>query len=390
MQNRNLRFPTRALTVVAAAALVLSFATFAAAQPADVAAIFATAPKQNTNVQGVTVFSGPPKGFNPLAATGVELANYGLPQRPDAQADPRAYKLWERAMLAANTRATGVLPQPFSNREMMGARQRSAAVENTPAEYESNNWSGVASTNKLTKWNNSTSFDYVTSLWNVPVSQPPFGACAAGIKGPFYTSIWNGIDGFSNGDVIQGGSLDIAKCNGKKNGAVSYYGWIEWYPSYATLVITCGSGSTACPVSPGDDFWVITYGTAGTADQTVFIEDLTQQWYGTFALSWISGPGVVGSSAEWIVERSCCSTGSTPYALVNYVDDFFDYSYATNGKGTTFFPGQTTTTTAIITMTDDSGSNDISYPTVGSTGYQGRYSIWFEDESCAYTGGCTP
>jgi hypothetical protein len=34
---------------------------------------------------------------------------------------------------------------------------------------------------------------------------------------------------------------------------------------------------------------------------------------------------------------------------------------------------------------------DISYPYwYGTAGNQGRYSIWFADEGCAYSGGCAP
>jgi Peptidase A4 family len=403
MHSQNRQVLTRVVAVMATLIFIAGLSALAAAQAEDVAAIFAAAPKENTNIDGVRIFSGPPQGFNPLTATNRDLATYGLPQRPDKETDARGYRMWERGMLAAKTRASARLEeQPFSNseitnreisnREMTSGRQTSVqgqALENAPVQYTSNNWSGVASFNTLKTWSKTTSFNYVTSVWNVPVSQPPFGACAAGVKGPFYVSIWNGIDGFTNGDVVQGGSLATAACNGKKNGTVKYYGWVEWYPSYPSLVIDC-TGTTPCPVSPGDDFWVISYGVAGTADQSVFVEDLTQQWYGTFSLSWVSGPGVVGSSAEWIVERPCC-VGANNYPLNNYVFDFFDFSSATNVKGTAFYPGATTTKTAIITMLDDSEKIEISVPTgVGSAGYQGRYSLWFEDENCALNDGCAP
>jgi hypothetical protein len=198
---------------------------------------------------------------------------------------------------------------------------------------------------------------------------------------------WNGIDGFNNGDVVQGGSSSYWDGGGCK-GAISYYGWVEWYPSYSILPIYCGS--SLCYVSPGDDFLVITEATAGTAEQFVFVEDITQQWSGTYGLTYKSGPGVVGSSAEYIVERPCCS-GSNGYPLGNYVDEFFNYSYAFDGKGTLFYPGSTSVNTAIITMLDDSGTIDISTPFgYGTAGTQGRYSIFMETENCAYSGGCTP
>ncbi|MGA7633717.1 MAG: hypothetical protein WCB11_23395, partial [Terriglobales bacterium] len=75
------------------------------------------------------------------------------------------------------------------------------------------------------------------------------------------------------------------------------------------------------------------------AEQFVFVEDITQQWSGTFGLTYQSGPGVIGGSAEYIVERPCCN-GDNYYPLGNYVYEFFDYSFAYDGNGTLFFPGQ--------------------------------------------------
>jgi len=198
---------------------------------------------------------------------------------------------------------------------------------------------------------------------------------------------WNGIDGFNNGDVVQGGTSQYWD-GGGCGGAIQYVGWVEWYPSYPILTIDCGG--SPCPVAPGDDFEVVTFAAAGTAEQVVFVEDITQQWSGSFGLTYITGPGVVGNSAEYIVERPCCN-GSNLFPLGNYVYEFFDYSYAYDGKGALFYPGSAATTTAIITMTADGAadSQDISYPFFyGTAGNQGRYSIWMADENCAFSGGC--
>jgi hypothetical protein len=265
----------------------------------------------------------------------------------------------------------------------MAKQPATEALSAIPTQWLSYNWSGVANTNSLTSWNNKTSFNFITSVWNVPTAQPPFGACANGITGPFYEVSWNGIDGFSNGDVIQGGSLSTADCSGN----VGYIGWVEWYPSYPILALYCGSGP--CPVNAGDDFWVITYG-ANSGYQFVFVEDITQGWGGTLELTWLTGPFLVGGSEEQIVERPCCNGDGYPLALTNYIYDFFSYSFGYNGKGTQFYAGQQTAATAIITMVDDGNTQDISRVGQGSQGEQGKYSLWFFDENCAQSGGCTP
>jgi hypothetical protein len=405
MQKQNWRSFNRVVVVAMVALVAVSFTTLAVAQRVDAHAILAAAPKINTSVQGVHAFPAPPSDFNPLTASNHDLVTYGLPQRPDEVANPKDFEHWKLGMsalqacfqrsqssgattsAAAQTcHATDVKAQPYSSRPMAPATKAAVANVDGTTAYNSYNWSGIAQTNKLTKWNANTSFDEVASVWNVPVANHPFGNIPCS-DGPWWEVTWNGIDGFDNGDVVQGGSSSFWDGGGCK-GAIETYGWVEWYPSYSILTITC-SGNP-CFVSPGDDFYVITYAYPGFDEQYVFVEDITQQWSGTFGLTYQSGPGVVGSSAEYIVERPCCN-GDNYYPLGNYVYEFFDYSFAYDGKGTIFYPGSAASSTAIVTMIADDGSTDISRPFwYGTAGNQGRYSIWMADENCAESGGCTP
>ena len=408
MENRNWRFLTRAIAATTMTLSLVSFTTLATAQREDAHATFASAPKLNTSVEGVHAFPAPPNDFNFLTATNRELLTYGLPQRPDKTTDAKGYGHWERAMSAIQScnesyqssesattstssaktcHATDVKALPVSSRN---AQRGNNPTEKSNADGTSAvsffNWSGIANTNTLTKWNTKTSFDEVVSIWNVPVANHPFGNIPCS-DGPWWEVTWNGIDGFSNGDVVQGGSSSYWDGGGCK-GAISYYGWVEWYPSYSILQILCGSNP--CAVGPGDDFEVITYGAPGTSEQFVFVEDVTQQWSGTFGMTYKSGPGLVGNSAEYIVERPCCN-GSNENPLGNYVWEFFDDSFAYDGAGTLFYPGNTTAKTYIISMLADDGSTVISTPEFyGTAGNQGKYSFWLTDENCAQSGGCTP
>jgi peptidase A4-like protein len=388
MQNLNWQ------RAIALAVLLVSFATLAVAQRINGearSAIFATAPRMQTKVQGVTIIAGPPKGFNPLTATNAELLTYGLPQRPNKDTDAKNYSVWERAMLALKTHATNVEAKPYTSREMMGGKQVESAEVSGVTFYNSGNWSGIANTNHLKVWDSACgtpakcSFDEIFSYWPVPVANHPFGNLPCS-EGPWLEVTWNGIDGFNNGDVVQGGSFEEWD-DGGCGGPVGYFGWVEWYPSYPILEIFCGS--SACPVGPGDPFLVETFAASGTNEQFVFVEDIEQQWSGTFGLTYQSGPGVVGSSAEQIVERPCCN-GNNLYPLANYIFEWFDDAVAFDVAGTAFYPGSAAASTAIITMLADDGSA-ISTPLFyGTAGNQGRYSIWMEDEGCAYSGGCTP
>jgi hypothetical protein len=389
------------VTSILLVALVFSCTAISMGQDAEtIRTIFAAAPKTPTHVPGVSIFAAPPKGFNALTASGEELALYGLPQRPDPQTEPQRYARWVRAMTALASpkyHPTDVKQMPWhhspnkpANRLALGTAQ---GISNGPTGVESLNWSGVANANKNTKWSDVTSFNFIESFFVVPSAYTPLNACANGITGPFLTAAWNGIDGFSNGDVIQGGVETYSDCGGPADNF--YAAWVEWYPSYPELEIVCSiSPLVPCPVNPGDTIWVDTYGTAGTASQTVFVENLSQNWSGTFHLAWVSGPGVVGSSEEQIVERPCCVEVSGvyyPYALNNYDYAYFADASGTDGHGTIFYVGEQTTSTYLIDMLDDAGTDVISEPLEqGSSGNAGKYMLWMSDEGCAYTGGCTP
>ena len=78
--------------------------------------------------------------------------------------------------------------------------------------------------------------------------------------------------------MVQGGSFDYWDKGGCK-GSIVYFGWVEWYPSYSVLELFCPgpklTGKIPCPVGPGDDFYVVTYGAPGFSNQNVFVEDIT-------------------------------------------------------------------------------------------------------------------
>lgn len=388
---------SRFLRQIVMALVALSFTTLAMAQGKGAAAVamYSVAAKEQTNVAGVSIVVDRPAGFNPLTASNEDLGKYGLPLRPDAQADPKGFSHWTRGMMALQYRAAAqVQAMPYSSKNMVLASNQPATqtISAKPTQYLSLNWSGVANTNKRTTWSDTYSFDYVESIWNVPAAQAPFKACANGIGGAkgrpgFYEASWNGIDGFSNGDVVQGGSLSLADCHGSVDN--EYLGWVEWYPSYPILVIECQikKAIVPCPVNAGDDFLVETYASNSTT-QFVYVEDVTQGWYGTFGLAYITGPAVVGSSEEQIVERPCCDKNGYPLALANYIADFFDYAHGFNGAGQEFYPGLDSPQTAVIDMVDDNDTQAISIVEQGTQGFQGMYSLFFETTNCAYQGGC--
>lgn len=367
------------------AALTGGLVPFAAAQSDATRVVYESAATVQTNIAGIRTFPAPVADFKPLAASDEALARYGFPPRPDKQANPRGYMLWERAMMGARKRWTGELkPHPEAMSHPMMPAKRPASAPSTSEELIgsgtavtqfSSNWSGVANTNSLTKWNAKTSFGSVYSQFNVPVVQQAFDVCDGGTD---WEVTWNGIDGWKNGTVLQGGSSSQAYCKTilfETTTKQTYYAWIEWWPSYPII--------EAFAVNPGDDIYVETYSPSGGCNPGfVFVEDETTLAYGTYTIDWQNGPCLVGNSAEIIAERPGTNTGL--YPLANYIWDFalsWDYLL----KGTENGPGATSASTYVIDMVDDKNTQVISYGIP-----EGKYSVWFYDTGCAYTGGCTP
>jgi hypothetical protein len=373
--------------MVIATALMIAFTTLAAAQSEAAKAVYDASAIVPTNVRGIRTFNAPPPGFDPRGASDEELATYGYPPRPP-QGDEH-YATWAKAMAAAKNRWNGPLKVTnYWNGPMRPAKAPAEAAANTtatgPTLAYSYNWSGIANTNTLEEYSETTSFYYVMSDFNVPTAQQAFksGAYESGniCDGNWdLASVWNGIDGFSNGDVLQGGTISGALCSG---GETSYWyqSWIEWWPSYAMI--------GEFYVKPGDDFFVVTWDTSSTQGY-VFLEDLTTETWGTWSLTPTTTPYLVGNSAEYVVERPCC-IGSYFYPLANYVQDFWadslavDFTDYNKGIATPYYPGSTSPSTYLINMVNDQDTQVISYPAA-----LGKYGIWFQDAKCVLFGGCT-
>jgi len=369
-----------AALVTATAISLCASATLAYAQSAAVKQTYEGSHFLPTNIPGITTFQAPPGGFDPINAADEELAVYGMPPRPGAQAQPEAYAKWAAAMSRPTTRVTGSLTD-MHIASTSGRPAGPAAAPTSGEEGQSSvnyyNWSGVANTIPgLTSWNAHNSFYYVVSEFNVPVAEQAFKSGGGYVcdGGWDYEVSWNGIDGFNNGDVLQGGSLSAAYCSGGSK-STAYCGWVEWYPSYNILC--------QFAVNPGDDMFVETWDTSST-NGYVYIQDNTLGISGVVHLQPTTTPYLVGNSAEYIVERPCCNNGRYD-TLANYVQDFWADNYAYTFSDTLEYPGSTASSTYLIGMVNDQDSQIISSAYTG-----GNYGIVFQDENCAREGGCTP
>ena len=169
-----------------------------------------------------------------------------------------------------------------------------AAVRN--AGWASSNWSGYARTGAYTR---------VTGSWVVP--------SVASSRKATYSSQWVGIDGFTNGNLIQTGTeADYY------NGAAHYAAWWEILPAAETVI-------PSITVRPGDHMTAsITKGSGSS--WTIRITDTTTGKSFSTVRTY-RGPG---TSAEWIEEAP--SVGGRTASLARYSSpDRFDPG-TTNGR----------------------------------------------------------
>jgi hypothetical protein len=158
-------------------------------------------------------------------------------------------------------------------------------------------------------------------------------------------------------------------------------------PAFSRRILS-GAYSTynvAFDANPGDVIWVAVSALGGSSS-LVFLEDFTTATYQEYS---ITTSGIVGATANWTVERQCCS-GNEPIALANTVSIAFGAGLAETKNDKFFYPGSQASTTQVLTMTDDAGNQDIETVSQGSTGSEGLTGLWFETANCAFYGGCTP
>ncbi len=384
---------SRKLAVLAAmGSLLLSFTTLAFAESDAVRAIYLSAANVPTNLANIHTYAEPPKGFNPLTATDVELATYGFPQRPDKQADPDHYAMWQRAMAAAKIRWHGDLKlAPSSGHGMMipAGSSHAQPVEQTQAQPQAGpiqlsniSGSGVILDNGVKKWNDKTSFNDIWTEISVPVSQLPFDNTTGCTASDYFSLSLAGIDG----EVIGGPPFFIPKENAGVLSAVDcsnsavYWAYVGWEESWSTVF----------QVYPGDVFYTELHAFGGCNNSSAFVEDLTTLTYNSYTIA--SGCGQIGRFANWVVWRPCCD-GPGPdgaWPLANTIGISFEGATVMNGSGKLFYPGSQAASTEILTMTDDAGDQPIEVVSQGSTGFQGQHSLFLQTTGCAFTGGCTP
>jgi len=380
------RLTKSSVVLTIATALALSFATLAAAQSDALANLYLSAANVPTNIAGIHTYAEPPKGFSPLAATDVELATYGFPQRPDQQADPDHYALWERAMKAAKIRWNGQIKPLHAGGGMIPAN---SSPPLTPLQRSNINGSGVMLNNGRTTWSNSYSFNDIWTVITVPVVTQPFDNTTGCTASDYVSVSLTGIDG-----KIEFGANGVPVFLPEENaGVYEDFSCVYGVASYTAYVGWENALNGVFSLNPGDLFYTELHAFGGCNNGSAFVEDLRTLTFSSYTITnpCFVGPQI-GRYANWMVWRPCCD-GPGPYGawpLANTIGISFEGAAALNGIGTHFYPGSQAASTQIQTMTDDGSTQTIELVNQGSTGFQGQHSLFFETTGCAFAGGCAP
>ncbi|MBX9699003.1 MAG: hypothetical protein K2X74_06185 [Acetobacteraceae bacterium] len=265
-----------------------------------------------------------PEGFDPLAQDDRQLAIYGIPPRPDENADPAAHALWQEAV-APPMRFLPVriadIGFDFSHR-LVPANSTGAEARSGSRMVGSRNWSGA-----LIMPERGRRFSGVMGSWRTSAHVAPMPLR----DGDYRASVWIGLDGFfrRSKSLPQCGVTQSIKVVGGAAQPPEYMAWFQWwerdqlappieFPNY--------------PVKANDR--IICILSVNPAANTVNILIANLNNYLALPILYtgdnLGGWKVEGSTAEWVVERpSDLDHPEVMYPLPDYGQILFTGCVAT-------------------------------------------------------------
>jgi hypothetical protein len=264
-------------------------------------------------------FQAPPDGFDPLAASAAELAQHGLPRRPDREREPFLAARWAKTF-----------GQPLSIvRADLAIEPIAPPRPSAPPDFSVDGWAGVARRMLRPRFEDpefggaSAAADpyvrpatFISAEWVVPRLMGDPGDFDA------YISIWVGLDGFPRADedleysatpqqILRAGVQASSNSSGTE---FEWVGWIEWY--------TTELGGTRAsvenfPVQSGDRVAVVVC-VPEPKSAAVFFANLSRD-HGTSVPLDAPAPRLrsAGVTAQWIVEGYDPSI-SLPFSPVTF------------------------------------------------------------------------
>jgi hypothetical protein len=259
-----------------------------------------------------------PAGDNLLEATPKELDRYGIPQKPDADAEPRLFEFWKR-----------LVSDPFSTRQPTfrsvysdgGAASRGGTLES------SLNWSGALVSPPWPK-----RMVLAAAGWIAPNVRLPSAPALFTHSNVAKSLVWVGLDGH-NGRLpkISLPQIGTAHWPGASGGgAPQHFAWWDWWRHSS-------NSSSQKAITMIDDFSIqagheVLAGLAVLISEDVlfFIKNQSTGEFRSFLAKRqpLGDIEPLGSSVEWVMERPTNPTSSRLSPLAAYGSVDFKYCMA--------------------------------------------------------------
>jgi peptidase A4-like protein len=257
-------------------------------------------------------FPFPPADFDPIGALPSDLAEYGLPQRPDGDRHPGLLKAWLR--LFERPLVFRRHPQQLE-RDVRQLIEEPTIRQVRPDKTRfkvSSNWCGASIVP-----NGGKQFVLMFGEWTVPTPElpPPSERGPAGETNEYHCSTWIGLDGnrrYRNATLPQIGTEHILAVDQNGGQTARYFAWFQWWARDQVALtrktlsnIEVASGvSVMAMISVIDPHHVVmvlrTF--APRNEITILVEETPEVWLTPAKTSKIR-PVISGATAEWILER---------------------------------------------------------------------------------------
>jgi len=259
-------------------------------------------------------FPFPPATFDPLSAPAAELRRYGIPERPDAERQPRLLEAWLRLFQRPLTFRR---PQPETQdierlRFIQKPVTQQAFLNQTRIETSAN-WCGASIVP-----NGGNRFVLILGEWNVPVPALPPAAeqGRANQRNRYHCSAWIGLDGdrrYRSSTLPQIGTEQILTVeNTGLQQPPEYSVWFQWWArdqvkltrETLTGIAVSGGERVMAAIWVIDPYHVVAlFRTFAPHNQiTILVRPVPALWLTPEKTSEI-WPVISGGTAEWIVER---------------------------------------------------------------------------------------
>jgi hypothetical protein len=259
-----------------------------------------------TNLKGVFTLGPPPAGFDPSIASNALLRKYGLPQRPDPDRHPLAWRAWKQAV----SRPLGEFIHPV----FVPLPWRSSPKPDPTKVWNASHWAG----GEL-----SGSWQSVWGTWTVPQVTVPANP---GSQSLFACSCWVGID--TSPDILQVGTAQQIS----SAGATAYTPWFEWFmqepniensPTQKTVQgITVDANQTV----QVQLVYAPSYG-QGTC---IFSNFTTGKWT-SFLIPNTGNATFTGNTIEWIVEAPMYQATPSSQPVLATLPNFGSVTFSDSG-----------------------------------------------------------